>query len=294
MERLGIGWDILKEGNDRLIYCSITGFGKDGPYSRRPSYDSVVSALSGFFSQIMPADRPQVLGPAVSDAITGLYAAYGVLGALHQRGQTGRGCRVDVAMIEAMVSFMRQSLVFSFERKDSPDPLERPAASGTFAFQCGDGKLIAIHLSTPVKFWEAFVGVIGRSELLQDPRFLTRADRIKHFRELTELLRPVFRQHSRKDWMNRLEEGDVPFAPINNLKDVEEDPQVRHMGTLTSYTHPTHGEMGAVKRAVRFDGHRPDEVSPPPLLGQHTDQVLAEYGIAAKERAALRGTGTVA
>ena len=143
MERLGFGWDDVAPLNERLIYCSLTGFGHDGPYQHRPAYDSVAGALSGFLSQYVSAENPQIVGPAVSDAITGLYASYGVLGALVERGRTGRGCRVDVTMVEAMIAFLRQPYASFFASGVTPSPLERPAFSSCFALICADGKLLA-------------------------------------------------------------------------------------------------------------------------------------------------------
>jgi len=293
MEKRGLGWDVLRKLNPRLIYCSLTGFGHDGPYRNRPAFDSVVSALSGFFDQTMLPDRPQILGPAVSDAITGLYGVYGILGALHERGRTGQGCRVDVTMIESMVAFLRQCFVLYFDRGESPDPLARPAQSTAFALQCADGKLIAIHLSVPEKFWTALLGAAERPDLRDDPRFTSRAGRIKNFRELTETLRPTFRLRSRMEWMARLEQSDIPFAPINNLKDVHDDPQLRHLGTFTTFLHPVHGERGTVNRPVFYDGKRANTVNAPPALGEHTDEILAEFGIADSERALLRARGII-
>jgi crotonobetainyl-CoA:carnitine CoA-transferase CaiB-like acyl-CoA transferase len=293
MEKLGIGYEVLKQENPRLIYCALTGFGQTGPSRHRPAYDSVASALSGYFNQTMFPEKPQIVGPAISDAVTGLHGIYGILGALYERGRTGRGRRVDVTMIEAMISFLRQPVESYLETGKTPEVLERPAYSTTFAFQCADGKPVAMHLSAPEKFWIALTEVVERPELRTDPRFATRQGRIENFVALTEELRPTFRQRKRIEWMARLEERDVPYAPVNDFEEVRNDPQVRHLGTFVTHDHPGHGTMERINRPVFIDGGREIAVKPPPFLGEHTDQVLSELGLDEAERARLRASGVI-
>ena len=126
MDRLQLGWDRIHAANPRLVYCSVTGFGRDGPYQHRPAYDLVAGALSGFFSQLLDKDHPQIVGPALCDAVTGLYGAYAVLGALLERGQTGEGKRIDVTMMEAMIAFLRQPIMNYIFTGQTPAPLDRP------------------------------------------------------------------------------------------------------------------------------------------------------------------------
>ena len=168
MDRLGLGWEQLSAINPKLIYCSITGFGPDGPYRHRPAYDTVVQALSGLLGQFLEPDRPRITGPNVADAVTGLYAAYGVLGALYEREKSGHGHLVEVPMLDAVISFATNSIAQFFRNGQTPSPYQRPAASQCFVLPCADGKLIAVHLSTPPKFWEALLEVIERPELAAD------------------------------------------------------------------------------------------------------------------------------
>jgi formyl-CoA transferase len=290
MEKLGLGWDTLSRSNTRLIYCSVTGFGREGPYRHRPAYDSVASALSGFFNQTMFPDSPQVVGPAISDAVTGLYAVYGVLGALYEREKTGRGRLVDVTMVDSMIAFLRQPFESYFDTGTTPDLLERPSYSTAFALQCSDDKLLAIHVSTPEKFWQALVEAAERTELKDDPRFSSRERRIENFRALTAELRPTFRLRPRAEWMARLDQRDVPFAPINDFQDVEDDPQIRQLGTFAVYEHPVHGRMKTINRPVSYDRQARSPAKAPPMLGEHSDEVLDDYGIAADQRAVLKGS----
>jgi crotonobetainyl-CoA:carnitine CoA-transferase CaiB-like acyl-CoA transferase len=292
MDRLQLGADQLRAENPRLIYCSVTGFGPDGPYQHRPAYDSVAGALSGFFSQLLDKDRPQIVGPAMCDAITGLYGAYAVLGALLERAQTGTGKRIDVTMMESMVAFMRQPLMKYFFTGKTPTPLDRPAGSMCFALACADGRAIAIHLSTPDKFWLALLQAAGHPELNADPRFSRRDLRIANYQAVNDALAPIFQRKPRREWMAILDDADVPFAPVNDFHDLVEDPQAKHLGIFAA------GVAGAlpmqIAPPVRFDGRRPTEAMPPPRLGEHTTAILDQLGISAAERKRLHEAGVIA
>jgi crotonobetainyl-CoA:carnitine CoA-transferase CaiB-like acyl-CoA transferase len=294
MERLGFGWDKVSALNDRLIYCTLTGFGHDGPYQHRPSYDSVAGALSGFLSQYVSADDTQIKGPAVADAITGLYACYGVLGALVERGRTGCGCRVDSTMVESMIAFLRQPYASFFASGNTPSPLERPSFSSCFALTCSDGKLLAIHISSPQKFWDGLVSVIPDCKVGTDQRFDSRPKRIANFVALTEELSKPFRLKTRAEWMTLLDTADVPFAPVNDFAEVMADPQIRQLGTFARYEHPVRGTVDVIRPPLLLDGCRPVEGKAPPTLGEHTDEVLTAAGFGRDEVAALRAKKVVA
>ncbi len=173
-ERLGAGVARLQEINPRLVYCSISGFGSSGPYADRPSYDSVAQALSGFLSVVVDYRRPQFLGPALADAITGLYAAQGILAALVQRGRTGRGGLVEVSMLEAMAHFAVEPFAAFFALGQTPTSADRPRLAQAYILRTADERLIAIHLSSLEKFWQGLVAALEAPELAIDPRFNTR------------------------------------------------------------------------------------------------------------------------
>ena len=173
-ERLGVGVERLHEINPRLVYCSISGFGSSGPYTDRPSYDSVAQALSGFLSVVVDYQRPQFLGPALADAITGLYAAYGILGALVERGRTSRGRLVEVSMLEAMAHFAVEPFAAYFALGETPTSADRPRLAQAYILHTADQRLIAIHLSSLEKFWTGLVAALEAPELASDPRFNTR------------------------------------------------------------------------------------------------------------------------
>jgi formyl-CoA transferase len=207
-----------------------------------------------------------------------MFACYGILGALYERERTGKGRRVEINMLEAAISFIPDPFANHTQMGIRNDPLTRVASSHSFAFRCADGKLLAVHLSSQSKFWEGLLAAIGRPELAQDARFVTRDARIKNYVELTHILAETVANKPRAAWMTALEANDVPFAPVHNIPDVIDDEQVRHLETFRTLKHPTEGDVVAIRRPVRIDGGRDGSDLPAPTLGQHTAEVLAELG----------------
>ena len=265
--RLGAGPDRLCKLNPRLIYGSISGFGSSGPYATRPSYDSVAQALSGFLSVVVDSDRPRFLGPALADAITGNYAAYGILGALVQRGRTGQGCLVEVSMLEAMAHFAVEPFAAYFALGETPTSSDRPRLAQAYILRTSDKRLIAIHLSSLEKFWEGLIAALQAPDLVGDERFKTRLLRIKNYEALTGELDKRFSKSTLAVWIARLGQNDVPFAPINSIDEVVNDPQVQHLGLIV----PAVSEQlatRAVRPAVQFAGARSHSVRAAPQLNQ--------------------------
>ncbi len=293
MDKLGLGDDVLRAANPRLIHCSITGFGASGPYCARPAYDNVAVALSGILSLQLDPQRPQSSGPTIADNATGMFACYGILGALHERERSGRGHRVDVNMLEAAIAFVPDPFANYTRAGIVSDRLTRVAASQSFAFRCGDGKLLAVHLSSQPKFFEAMAAALERLDLVQDERFATRDLRIANYGELTRVLAEIVARKPRAHWMNVLEQNDVPFAPVQSLPDVLDDPQVRHLNTFYRQHHPTEGEITAIHRPVLIDGERDERALAAPTLGEHTDEVLAELGYDEGQIAKLRAASVI-
>ncbi|MBM0106935.1 CoA transferase [Steroidobacter sp. S1-65] len=267
-ERLGAGAPRLHELNPRLVYCSISGFGSSGPYADRPSYDSVAQALSGFLSVVVDHDRPRFLGPALADAITGIYGAFGILGALIERARTGRGRHVEVSMLEAMAHFAVEPFAAFFALNEVPKSSDRPRLAQAYILRTADGELIAIHLSSMEKFWEGLTTALDGERLSTDERFRTRQGRIDNYEALGAELDALFSRHPRQHWVERLEHNDVPFAPINRIDQVIDDAQVRHLGLIVPVEAASGGKW-AVRPAVQFDGARFDRVISAPLLDQH-------------------------
>jgi crotonobetainyl-CoA:carnitine CoA-transferase CaiB-like acyl-CoA transferase len=272
--RLGAGGDRLTAINPRLIYTSISGFGASGPYAERPSYDSVAQALSGFLSVVVDSSRPRFLGPALADAITGIYAAYGVLGALVQRGRTGQGAFVEVSMLEAMAHFAIEPFAAYFSLDTTPTSSDRPRLAQAYILRTADERLIAIHLSSLDKFWDGLVAALESPELASDERFRLRQARIENYESLNAELDRRFSRRDLADWIERLGRHDVPYAPINTIDEVVRDPQVEHLGLIVPVM-AAHGGSRSVRPPVQFGGVRQSSVRAAPLLNEHGAAIRA-------------------
>jgi crotonobetainyl-CoA:carnitine CoA-transferase CaiB-like acyl-CoA transferase len=276
-DRLGAGEGRLRGLNPRLIYCAISGFGQSGPAVSRPAYDTVAQAASGFLNLLVNPENPRVVGPAIADALTGFYAAYGILGALVERNRTGVGRSVEVSMLEAMCHFNLDAFTHFFAQGEIMGPYSRPRVSQSYTLKCRDGKWIALHMSSPEKFWQGLAKAIERPDLFEDPRFADRMARIEHQEALIELLGQRFAERDRQEWCQRLEAQDVPHAPMYDTSEALQDAQARHMEIEIEGQHPTLGAWKTVRSPVSFDGVRAREVTPPPTLGEHNAEIRAEF-----------------
>lgn len=272
-DKIGAGEARLRTLNPRLIYCSISGFGPDGPAAGRPSYDTVAQAASGFLKLLVNPANPRVVGPALADAITGFYAAYGILGALYERERraTPRGRKVEVSMFEAMTHFNLDAFTHLFAEGEVMGPFSRPSVSQSYVLPCADGKWIALHMSSPPKFWQGLAQAIEKPDLFDDPRFADREARIANQDALIELLTGLFARHDRAEWCRRLQAQDVPHAPMYDTDEVPEDPQAKHLQLFVDAEHPSGGRWTTVRSPLSYDGERTLAVSAPPLLGDHDD-----------------------
>lgn len=275
-ERMNAGQQRLRALNPRLVYCAISGFGQTGPSAGRPAYDTVAQAASGFLNLLVDPANPRVVGPAIADALTGFYAAYGVLGALIERAHTGVGRTVEVSMLEAMCHFNLDAFTHFLSEGEIMDPYSRPRVSQSYVLRCADGGKIALHMSSPEKFWRGLAEAMERSDVLSDARFATREGRIANQEALIDILGAVFARHPREEWCRRLAERDVPHAPMYDTAEALRDPQAMHLQLEVETTHPSLGPWRTVRSPVSFDGQRSTAVSPPPLLGEHNAQIRAE------------------
>jgi crotonobetainyl-CoA:carnitine CoA-transferase CaiB-like acyl-CoA transferase len=296
-DKLGAGVDRLRTLNPGLIYCAISGFGPDGPAAARPAYDTVAQAASGFLKLLINPANPRVVGPALADAITGFYAAYGILGALVERerrradaasaaGAAGpqvspdaspqaspRGRRVEVSMLEAMTHFNLDAFTHLFAEQEVMGPYSRPSVSQSYVLPCADDLWIALHMSSPPKFWQGLAQAIEQPTLFDDPRFATREARIDHQEDLIGLLTTRFRTQPRAEWCRRLEAQDVPHAPMYATNEVPDDPQAKHLQLFVDTAHPAGGRWTTVRSPVSFDSQRALDVTAPPVLGD-TDAAI--------------------
>ncbi len=274
-ERLNAGFERLRAINPRLVYCAISGFGPDGPGAARPCYDTVAQAASGYLDLTLNPGNPRVTGPAVADSVTGLYAAYGILGALHERHRTGQGRLVELSMVGAMVHFNVDAFTHFHSDGELMQPYTRPGLSQAHVLTCSDGKRVALHMSSPVKFWENLVQATGHPELLDDPRFRERTSRIENHGEVIRVLDGYFKQHDRAEWCRRLEACDVPHSPVYDASEALDDPQAMHMGLKLVSRDPNRGTFTTVRNPVIYDREGPREVTAPPLLDEHRADVLS-------------------
>jgi crotonobetainyl-CoA:carnitine CoA-transferase CaiB-like acyl-CoA transferase len=272
-ERLGASEARLREINPRLIYAAISGFGQTGPSAQRPSYDTVAQAASGFLNLLVNPANPRVVGPAIADALTGFYAAYGVLGALFERERSGIGRSVEVSMLEAMCHFNLDAFTHYYSAGEVMGPYSRPSVSQSYVLRCADDKWIALHMSSPEKFWQGLAEAIGRRDIFKDPRFATREARIDHQEDMIELLGGSFVTQPREEWCKRLLAQDVPHSPMYDTTEALEDPQAKHLQLLVSAPHPTLGEFKTVRSPVSFDGERALTFTPPPTLDEHGAEI---------------------
>jgi formyl-CoA transferase len=293
LKRLGCDYHTLRPLNPRLVYCSISGFSADGPYKDRPAYDAVGQSVSGMLGTLLDPENPRMRGPTITDQITGMQAAYGVMGALMTRERTGEGARVEIAMLDASMFHMPDSFTALTQSGFVMDSETRAAFSLSFAFRCADGKVIGIQVSSAEKFWLALLVAVGRPDLGGDPRFADRSGRIRNFSALVEALQPVFAGQPRRHWLDALGEHDVPCAPVHSIPEAMADPEVRHLGLFHDVEHPRRGRLTMMHRAVRLDGQREQDPLPPPDLGEHTEALLADFGIGQRDIAALRAEGVV-
>jgi crotonobetainyl-CoA:carnitine CoA-transferase CaiB-like acyl-CoA transferase len=274
MDRLGLSQAEMAKHNPNLIHCSITGFGADGPYSNRPAYDTVGTALAGILHLYLDREKPQVLGPTLADNVTGLFACIGVLAAVHSRKAKGHGQRVEVNMLESSIALIPDAFAYHTRMEIGQGPLSRASSSQCFAFRCSDGRAIAVHLSVQEKFWSAFLDAIdARDTLGKDERFLTRKSRLENYVALSSALAEIISADTSEFWSEAFLSSDVPFAPVNTIGEVLDDPQVKHLATFGAAEHPLHGHVTGIRSPIRINGSRNDVVAPP-ALGEHSEAIL--------------------
>lgn len=275
-EKLGAGEAELRGINPSLIYCAISGFGKTGPYRDRPAFDTVAQAASGYLRLLTPPANPRVIGPAIADSVTGQYAAMGIMAALVERGGTGTGRRLDISMLEAMAHFNLDSFTHHFSVGEVMGPLSRPVVSQSYTFECSDGKWVAIHMSSPTKFWEGFLSATGQDHLKTDPRFAERLERIKHQDDMIEIMTPIFKAETRDTWCARLEAAGVPHSAAYDSDEALEDPQAKHLQIEVSTDHAEMGKFTTVRAPYSFDDAPELDVVAPPVLDEHGAQIREE------------------
>jgi crotonobetainyl-CoA:carnitine CoA-transferase CaiB-like acyl-CoA transferase len=299
LARLGLEPEALARENPRLVTCSISGFGQDGPYRDRPGYDFLLQAMGGLMSVTgapdgVPGGGPMKVGVALTDLLTGMYASTAILAALAHRDRTGRGQHVDLSLLDVQVASLANQAQ-SFLVTGRPPPRlgnAHPSIVPYQAFATADGHLV-LAVGNDAQF-ARFSEAAGRPELALDPRFATNAARVGARAELVAILAPLLASRPTAAWIAALEAADVPCGPINDLAQVFSDPQVRHRGLRVEIPRPEGGTVPAVRSPIRLSGTPVSHEVPPPALGEHTGEVLREVlGMSEDEVRALRGRGVV-
>ena len=294
MDAIGIGYETVSAGNPRVIYCSISGFGADGPYADRPGLDQIVQGMSGLMSVTgFEGEAPVRVGIPIADLLTGLYGAYGVLAALQARQRTGRGQRVETSLLEAMVGTMGFQAVRYLNGGDVPPPAgnHHPINAPYGVFKARDG-YITIGATGP-KRWPLFCGLLGAEEWLDDPRFATNGGRHEHRLALAALIETKLEARTVDEWEVVLNEAGIPAGPVHAMDRALDHPQVRHREMVVERPHPTLGTVSLLGLPVKL-GDTPGEICRiPPGLGEHSDEILGEIGLGAEERDRLREQGIV-
>ena len=298
MARYGLDAASLRATRPRLVYCSITGFGQTGPYRDRAGYDYAVQGMGGLMSVTgerddLPGGGPQKVGVAVADLFTGMYATVAILAALRHRDATGEGQVIDMALLDTQVA-MLANLGANYLVTQQPPKRAGNAHQNIVpyqVFEVADGHLI-LAVGNDGQYAK-FCAVAGCPELASDPRFAKNADRVRHRAVLVPLLAARLKTRTRADWLAALEAAKVPCGPINDLGDVFADPQVQARGMTSTVPHPHTDALRLVSSPMKLSATPVTLRRPPPLLGEHTDEVLAEIGIDATQRAQLRAAGVI-
>ncbi len=299
LKRYGLDYDTLKAIKPDLVYCSITGFGQDGPYAHRPGYDFLIQGMGGLMSitgerDDLPGGGPQKAGVAITDLMTGMYATVAVLAALTHRDRSGEGQFIDMSLLDVQVAMLANMgsnyLTSGKAPKRMGNAHQNIVPYQTFA--CADGHII-VAIGNDGQY-QKLVEVGQRPELGSDPRFMTNPMRVQHREILVPLLAAMIKTRTRDDWISSLESVGVPCGPINDIGDVFDNPQVRARGVAIEMAHPAAGKVRLVRSPMMLSATPIQATLPPPMLGQHTEQILREVlGQSTEQIHSLREKGVV-
>ncbi|MBM4406558.1 MAG: CoA transferase [Chloroflexi bacterium] len=289
-KRLGLDYEELSRENKRLIYVELTAYGKEGPHAKRAGYDLLIQAQSGMLHRRLPDGTPLSSGVWVADCSTPMLIAYGVVLALIERSRTGKGQKVETSLLQAAIAMQMVDLV----KPEAEEGVQRaPMTQSVFGmYRCQDGQWI-IPVALSEKEWVKLCKALDLEHLTKDPAFASAQLRADNNQQLLEILIETFASKPRDEWLKRLEEHDVPCAPVVEREQVPTQPQVVANGMMTEISHPTAGRTLMMSPAVRLSRNPPSIRRHSPMQGQHTEEVLREAGYTAKAIEELRRKGAL-
>lgn len=293
-DRLGIGYERLRQENPSIIYCSISGFGQTGPYRDRPGYDALAQAMSGMMAITGEPDGPPMKhGMSIADIGAGMWAVFAIAAALYHRERTGEGQAIDVSLLDAQLSWLTYAAGNYFASGTNPGRYgsAHPNIVPYQPFATADGYIMLAVGND--RLWQQFCQAAGRPELADQPGFRTNAERVTNRAEVVATVAAIMAQRTTAEWMEVLERVGVPAGPINTVEQILRDPHVLAREMVVTLQHPTAGEVKTVGIPAKLSDTPGTVRSAPPLLGQHTDEILAELGYDAAAIADLRERGIV-
>jgi crotonobetainyl-CoA:carnitine CoA-transferase CaiB-like acyl-CoA transferase len=287
LDAIGLGYDECTALRDDIVYASVTGFGNGGPLEQRPAYDTIGQAYGGLYTILSDAGAPRLSGTCMTDLLTGLTAAAGILAGLVGRSASGSGQRVETSLMEAVSTVTIDAITqyFDDDHRDPSRQSRHPQAQN-FCLKTATGDAIALHLSSSEKFWRAFTDAMEREDLATDPRFASYNTRVANYFPLLEIVEAEFAKRSYHEWEERLLQSDVPFAPVITVSGYIGNPQTQWLQLIE----PEQRGVSLVRPPWRFQGSRPSRAGIPPKVGQHTREVAGEvYGHARIEELLASG-----
>ena len=276
--KLKIDYDTVAAKNPKLIYCSITSYGPAGPHKDGPAYDIVIQGMGGLMGITGEPNRPPVrIGVALSDIGAGMYAAVAILAAITARNRTGKGQFIDISLLDSTISWMTYMAAHYFATGRNPERMgsAHPTIVPYQCFETKDGEFVTIAIGND-KLFGGFCEALGIKELAEDPKFSTNPARVANRNELTTLLERLFHEKTREEWLKIFAQSKMPAGPVYSISEVFSDPQVLFREMLVKITHPKAGEISQIGVPMKFSETKPRIESPPPLLGEHTVEILSK------------------